>query len=374
MNVKYLGPLKDYSGYGEANRHYVAALDTVGVNVIPELVSYTAESSDFGTLGARIESLYSRPSTSDYKIKILHTTPNVFKRHMEDGKYHIAHFFWETDRVPDDFATGLRLCDEIWTGSEANRQAILSTGVDKPVHIFPQAIEANREWPEKYIITDFDGYLFYSIFEWTDRKNPAGLLNAYWNAFQDGENVGLLIKTYFRGFDTGTRRMIRHQIDILKRRSGLQNFPPVFLYLDLMDRTQVMRVHSTGDCYVSAHRGEGWGVPQVEAALAGNPVISTGYGGCHEYFHDGEDMLIVPYEMTQLHGMDHSSQWYTSQQKWAKPDMDVFIKNMRFCYENPEKSTKIGKKAQKNVISQFNFKTVGDAMKARLTEIEKELL
>lgn len=46
MNVAYLGPLKDYSGYGEANRHFVCALDEGHVD--PQLVSYSHESSDFG--------------------------------------------------------------------------------------------------------------------------------------------------------------------------------------------------------------------------------------------------------------------------------------------------------------------------------------
>lgn len=65
MNVCYLGPLKDYSGYGEANRHFVAALDEAGVYVIPELVSYSRESSDFGTLGSRIEPLFAHEADEE---------------------------------------------------------------------------------------------------------------------------------------------------------------------------------------------------------------------------------------------------------------------------------------------------------------------
>lgn len=371
MNVCYLGPLKDYSGYGEANRHAVAALNAAGVYVIPELVSYSVESSDFGSLGAKIEPLFNHGGR--YKIKILHTTPNTFKKHIEAGKYHIAHFFWETDHIPAEFAAGLQLCDEIWTGSEANRAALLSTGVDKPVYIFPQAIETEREWPESYELPDFDGYLFYSIFEWTDRKNPAGLLEAYWKEFQANEKVGLLIKTYFNGFSTSSRRMIKHQIDIMKRRLGLSSFPPVFLYLDLMDRRQVMRIHQTGSAYVSAHRGEGWGVPQVEAALNGKPVISTAYGGCHEYFEHGDNALLVPYDMVQLQGMDHSSRWYTPEQKWADPNTAALRGAMRYCYSHPDLAADIGKRAQDLVLKKFNFEVVGRAMTERLAQIERTL-
>lgn len=372
MNVCYLGPLKDYSGYGEANRHFVAALDQAGVRVIPELVSYSRESSDFGSLGARLEPLFD--NEGDYRIKILHTTPNVFRKHLEPGKYHIAHFFWETDKVPDDFAEGLQLCDEVWTGSKANEAAIRKAGVDKPVHIFPQAIECERAEVEPFLIAELpeDTTIFYSIFEWTDRKNPRGLLQAYWEAFQSGEKVALVIKTYFNGFSIVNKRMIRQQVEMFKRRSGLAEFPPVYLYLDLMDRVEIDRLHKTGHVYVSAHRGEGWGVPQVEAALYGNPMISTGYGGCHEYFGD-DNARLIPFTMTKLKGMEHSSRWYSEDQNWADPDLDALKGALRELYEKPELRATLGANARETVLKSFNFGTVGAALAARLKQIEREL-
>lgn len=371
MNVAYLGPLKDYSGYGEANRHFVCALDEAGITVIPQLVSYSREISDFGALGARIEPWFGRKD--NYRIKILHTTPNVFTRHLEPGKYHIAHFFWETDRVPEEFAAGLRLCDEIWTGSEGNKSAIVKAGVDKPVYIFPQPVDTDVATQDPYVIPDFDGLLFYSIFEWTDRKNPEGLLDAYWREFQDGENVGLLLKTYFRDFNLQNKRMIRNQIEALKNRSGLKKFPPVFLYMDLMDRRHVERLHQTGDVYVSAHHGEGWGVPQVQAAVFGNPMISTGYGGCHEYFDDAYNANLIPYTMEPVHGMSHSSEWYNSRQNWAEVDAKAFRGAMRWAYTNPKEAEVMGERAKARAKDDFNFEHVGALMRYRLGNIEATL-
>lgn len=368
MNVAYLGPLRDYSGYGEANRHFVAALDAAGAYVIPKLVNYVSEQADFGSLGAIIEPLFARSNEKNYKIKILHTTPNVFAQYIERGKYHIGHFFWETDLVPQEFAEGLQLCDEIWTGSEANKSAIEKAGVTKPIFIFPQPIETGREWPTKKYNLDFDGYLFYSIFEWTDRKNPAGLLEAFWREFEGREDVGLLLKTYFHGFSGQSRRMIREHIALIKERLGLKHYAPVFLYLDLMDRDQVMRLHVTGDAYVSAHRGEGWGVPQVEAALSGHPVISTAYGGCHEWFSDKE-MMRVDFTMTKVRGMHHSN-WYDSDQKWAEPNEAQLRSFMRSCVEDPIEAMVMGRRARDATLLKFNLKDVGSLMVERLKEIE----
>lgn len=371
MNVAYLGPLKDYSGYGEANRHAAAALHAADVNVIGQLVTYSQESADFGTLGKLINQICE--TEGRYKIKIMHTTPDQFSRHMEKGVYHIAHFFWETDKLPQDFVDGLNLVDEIWTGSKANEAAMKASGVVKPIMIYPQAIETNREWPEPYEIPDFDGFLFYSIFEWTDRKNPAALLNAYWQEFDGVEGVGLVIKTYFKNFTMANRRMIKNQVAMLKAKSGAKNPPPVFLYLDLMDRQQIMRLHKTGDCFVSAHRGEGWGVPQVEAALAGRAVISTGYSGVHEYFTNDKTAKLLPYDMVKLRGMAHSQRWYSSDQNWAEVRLDALKKAMRWAYKDPAGRIEMAEAGRDFVIDRFNLGRVGKEMAARLRKIERGL-
>lgn len=372
MTVAYQGPLLDYSGYGEANRHFVAALDAAGVDVVGELVAYSRDKADYGTLGPIVTKALQ--NKAHYKIKIIHTTPDEIERLKEPGKYHIAHFFWETDKIPQVFADGLNLVDEIWTGSEANKKAIMKGGVDKPVHIIPQPIETEREWPAKYELPEFDGFLFYSVFEWTDRKNPEALLRAYYSEFKKGDNVGLLIKTYFRNFNLSNKRMIRQAVaNVQAEFGGPENVPPVFLYLDLMDRQQIMRLHATGDVYVSAHRGEGWGVPQVEAMLAGHMVISTGFGGVHEYLTDGKDAILLPYKMQPLKGMAHSAHFYSSDQRWAEIDPADMQNAMRKSFDNRAETAKIAAAGQARVLDQFSLQRVGNLMAARLQEIEAGL-
>lgn len=373
MKICYLGPVKDYSGYGEANRHAVAALYEAGVQVNVELVSYTIDTADFGEIGRLMNELVDT-KFKDYQIKILHITPDQYHLHMEKGKYHIGHFFWETSKVPVEFAKGLELMDEIWTGSEANKSAIENSGVKTPVHIFPQANETDRVWPDPYKVPEISehDYVFYSVFEWTDRKNPQALLEAYWREFQNGEPVALLLKTYFSNFTLQNKQKITHAINAMKARMGLKNFPPVYLYMDLMDRNQIMRFHKTGDCFISAHRGEGWGIPQVEAMLAGKPVITTGYGGVNEYFTDGLNAKVLPFKMVPLFGMEHSSKWYTNEQQWADVDKSELQKAMREAFTNQGDYKAMADKGKKFVEKSFNLKVVGELMAHRLKEIENE--
>lgn len=371
MRVKYTAPYMDYSGYGECSRHHIGAFSEAGVKVIGDLLSYQSETSDYGKLGALAQSLEANKGA--YKIQLLHTTPDEFPRLVEPGKYHIGFCYWETDRIPQAFAEGLNAVDEIWTGSQANVEAIRKAGVAKPVKVFPEPIETDRQFGDKYVIPDFpeDGYLFYSIFEWTDRKNPDVLIKAFLEEFSGKNNIGLLIKTYFRNFSYTNKKMIRNRVAMLRDSVEGGDNPPIFLYLDLMDRQQVQRIHATGDCFVLAHRGEGWGLPQVEASLAGNPIISTGYGGANEYY-DSTNARLLPYQMVPLKGMSHNTRFYSSDQNWADVKIDDVKKAMRDVYNHRSKEVK-ARNAQKMVKERFNLKRVGTDMSKRLKEIEASL-
>lgn len=373
MNIKYTGPARDYSGYGEANRHDIAALVAAGVMVKTQIPSYTLELSDYGRLGELASSLEDIPL--DYRIQILHTTPNVYKQYMEPGKYHIGRAFWETDKVPLDFAENLNLMAEIWTGSEFNAQAMRNAGVTKPIYIIPEAIDATLDIAQvqPYITVDTDCFKFYSMFEWTERKNPNALLEAFWTEFQNGENVSLNIKTYVDNFTPEKKREVRQMIRAVKMRLKLSTYPNAYIYTNLMDRHQVYRFHKTFDCFVSAHRGEGWGIPQMEAMLMGKPIISTNCGGIHEHLTNEEDSILLPYKLVQLKFNNRNRQWYTPDQNWAEVDLQALRKAMRYAYENQGEMSLIGRAAHETVLKKFDLPVVGKLMRERLEIIESAL-
>lgn len=371
MNVRYTGPALDYSGYGEANRHDIAALLSVGINVSIEITRHCLEIGEFGEIGQKIKDL-AIPYVSDYKIKILHTTPNIYGQFIEPGKYHIGRVFWETNKLPDQFAHGCKMVQEIWTGSEYNAQAIRNAGVTNiPIIIIPEVIEPPTITPEPFksdIRQDKD-YVFYSIFEWTERKNPRALLEAYWREFQQNEKVGLVIKTYLDNFSPSKRQEIDSDIADVKKKLSLPYYPDTYLYRRMLNRNQMYRFHSQFDCFVSAHRGEGWGIPQAEAMSLGKPVISTGCGGIHEYIADVS--RLVPFSLVPLSGNNRNKQWYCDDQQWAEVDISKLREYMRWAFENRQESIDMGLRSQTFIQANFSPGIVGQRMYDRLLEVEK---
>lgn len=370
MNIKYCGTARDYSGYGEAVRHDIAALVSAGVNLTTQVPHYTMEISDFGRLGDLAGQFEGKEL--DYKIKILHVTPNVYGQFFEQGKYHIGRVFWETDKLPADFAVKVEMCDEIWTGSEFNAEAIRKAGVTKPIYIIPEAIDIYVPEIRPYIITNQDEYKFYSVFEWTERKNPKALLRAYWKAFENSPDakVSLTLKTYVDNFTKEKAGEVLAEATRLKRELGLKYYAPVFFYTKLMDRHQVYRFHKSFDCFVSAHRGEGWGIPQMEAALMRHPVISTNLGGIHEYFHNDIDAKLIPFDMVRLTGNSRNQQWYTQDQNWGQVNEEELTKAIRWAFDNQEDAKAMGIKGGLLVEKLFSFDAVGNQMVKRLEQIK----
>lgn len=370
MKVKYCGPATDYSGYGEANRHDIAALTVAGVSVTTQIPKYTIEVADFGALGAIARE--NENKELGYQIKILHTTPNVYRQYLEAGKYHVGRVFWETDKLPLEFATGAQMLDEIWTGSQFNADAIRKAGVTRPIYIIPEAIDTNNTDFKPYIVPNKNDYKFYSVFEWTERKNPQALLEAYWREFENTEGVSLTLKTYVDNFQPGKKEEINNRMKKLQKRLRLKKYAPVYLFRQLMDRHQIYRFHKTFDCYVAPHRGEGWGIPQMEALLMANPIISTNCGGIHEYLTHLKDAYLLNYTFTQVNNTRNTN-WYTPDQNWAEVSVAELRQAMRWVFENQEQAKKIGKNGEKLVKSKFSLDVVGGMMLKRLNEIRKEL-
>ncbi len=364
-----VGAFVDNSGYGEANRHDLAALLSAGIEVTTEIPRFSREITDFGKLadlatqrdGKRI----------DYKIKIIHVTPNILRKYLEAGKYHIARVIWETTRLPPDFSEPLKEVDEIWTASEYTKKAILNSGVKKPIYIIPEAIDTTEDYSALpvYVSGQEDTYKFYSIFEYTERKNPRALLEAFWTEFRNDEKISLTIKTFVDNFQPEKKREILADMKNLKNELGFKWYPPVFLFNRLLDRYQIYRFHKSFDCFVSAHRGEGWGIPQMEAMLVGNPVISTNCGGIHEYLQNDEHAKLIPYKVIPLAGNNRNQQWYLPDQNWAEIDAAKLRAAMREVYSNQQQARNMGARASAYVKDKFSLEAVGKYMRKRLEEI-----
>lgn len=370
-SCKYQGTFGDFSGYGQANRNFIAALYHGGVDVTTEQLVQVAETADYGWTGKLAKALEGR--NIDYKIKIIHLTPDLIPRYMEKDKYNISHLFWETDRLPNPWIKPLNLCNEIWTASEQQAEMIKSSGVTVPIYSFPQPIDVlpMKKKVDKYVIPHFKGVVFYSIFQWIERKNPRALITNFWKTFEGKNDVILLLKTYGNNYSKSEFEKIKDDLRGWKKQLNLSHYPRILLINKLLPTDKMFKLHATGDCFISTSRGEGWCIPAAEAGLMGNPIISIDQTGFTDYL---TEEMYLPCSATIDQVQEQSSiPWYKADQNWLEISAPDLVKQMLKVYTNRKETKAVGLRAQEYIKDQFNYWVIGKKLHDRLEEIEKGL-
>ena len=165
--IKYVGPLFDMSGYGQAARGYALALLRLGIPVTIKAVSFEEGSSDFGESGRILKSLMDKPV--DYNVVIIHLTVEHYEQMMESGKTNIGYSVWETSKIHPKWVEWLNnTVDGVMTASDWGVGVYKNSGVDIPVFSVPHGIDMDEyEEIEPYNIAGVKpgAFKFYGIFQ-----------------------------------------------------------------------------------------------------------------------------------------------------------------------------------------------------------------
>jgi len=369
--IKYIGPIFDSSGYAKACRGNIIALHKQGIPVTLAPLSFEKIRPDFGEDGKILESLVNKPV--DYNVVLIHTTPEFWSKHIEFGKTNIGYTIWETDKLHPDWKEYInKTVDKVLVGCDWNIDVFKNSGVTIPIGNVPHGIcPQDSDSITNYNIAGVNDetYVFYSIFQWTERKDPISLIKAYWYAFQNNENVALILKTYRMGFADKEKQIVRETITRLKQVMPMDSYPPIYLVGNRLDRDEVLGLHKFGDCLISLDRGEGFGLVPFEAGACGNPIVVTGMGGVLE-FAKPEHSFLCSYSLTPVFGMPMSP-WYRGDQMWAEPSEEELIKNIRWVFTNRALAGAKGVRAKNFIKDNFSLTKVGLSMRKRLEEIVK---
>ena len=358
LRVTYYGHLFDASGYGRAARAYIHALHKAGVTLsVVDLMKHGRQVSD-----ELVDSLLGRQLTPDFHL--FHGIPSQWARLAFRLPNAIGMTVWETDTMPTQWRNVLSHVLEVWLPCEFNVAAFgrdLRTPLFTLPHaLLPKSANGAAGAASERVEAAPDDFVFYSVFEWQDRKCPAELIEAYLRAFHDVQDTLLIIKTNAAAAGPGAAA-------VAKARQQTGSPARVVVRAESWSDDDVEALHRRGNCYVSLHRGEGWGYPLFEAAGRGTPVVATGFAGPLDYLGD-EPSTLVPYQLTPVR---QPYVYYHPQMRWADPDVAQAVCRLRWVYEHRDDARAVAARLAARIQTAYSLDAVGTRARDRLLQILK---
>lgn len=356
MKVIYVAPFYDGTGFANAAINTVLGMDAAGINIIPYTVKLTAQVIEPPD---RIKELEKLPKDSP-DVVIHHMLPMMMS--YWGGAKNIAYCHLETTNFESsNWQYYLNCMDEIWVCCEENRLSAERSGITKPIKVIPIPFDLEiykKHYAELPLNID-NSFGFYSISDWSSRKNISNLVKCYLEEFTRYDNVKLILKTYKESTSAQqSSQEIANDIAIMKnnlRKYGKDLYPPITLLCDYMPDLTIKRLHKTCNCYVSAEQGAAWNIPAFEAMAFGNQCITNGWGGQNQFSDNMTD-----YKMVNVYGMGHCpyGNLYTCYEQWGEPDYDQLKQKMREAYNKGK--IKVDNFAK---LEQFNLVNAGNRIK-----------
>lgn len=325
LRIDWFGPFYTNSSIAVVNRRLVGALIArgnvdvgVGSDPLPPQ-SLPPEFRIFAETGMH---------GKEADVAVVHEYPPRFAAPRNARYVHVQP--WEFGSMPREWFDALHDdCDDVWTHSTFNRDVYVADGIDPSrVAIIPHGVDRsifNPDGPKMQIAPA--GFRFLFVGGTIKRKGIDALLNAYVKAFSRAEDVALTIKdahteTLYRG------QTLRDEILALSARSDVARIEYTDAVFPDAAMAQLVRA---ADCLVLSYRGEGFGLPVLEAMACAKPVIVSG-GGATDDFVDAEVGWRIPSVRTPL---PRGTPAETVREAWAlEPDIDRLATAMREAYEN----------------------------------------
>ena len=265
---------------------------------------------------------------------------------------------WETDHVPARWTRALGLLDEIWVYSSYVAEN-LGRAARVPVRRIPPPVSppgTDGASLDLGIPAGFRFLFMFDFFSTIQRKNPAGLIEAFRRAFEPGEGPQLVIKTI--------NGVHRHEAleEVIWAARGRPDVHVVDRSLSARERDALV---ASCDCYASLHRSEGFGLTLAECMALGKPVVATAFSGTTD-FMTGENSYLVPYRMTRV-GAD--CEIYPAEGRWADPDVDAAAQLLRRVVDRPDEAGTKGERARRDIQRMYAPAAVGELIRAELEQM-----
>jgi glycosyltransferase involved in cell wall biosynthesis/tetratricopeptide (TPR) repeat protein len=360
LAVSWEGTFLDFGSLSHVNREITRQLECDGrlqlarVNLAPPLRPETIP-APFQETARR---LASRPP-ADARVTVRHAWPPNWTPPARGAWVLVQP--WEFGAVPAEWVRNSGRVDEIWVPSRCARQMYVDSGVaPEKVHVVPNGIDPavfRPDAPPLALPTE-KSFKFLFVGGTIRRKGPDALLRAYGEHFTAADDVCLVIKD-FGGKDVYAGQTFAAEIQAAQARPGA----PEILYLtdDLPD---IAGLYTACDCLVHPYRGEGFGLPVLEAMACGLPVVVTAGGATDDFATDDFAYRIASRRVSlgrEVGGMPLAAEGW-----WLEPSLAELGSAMQQVWQQREEARAKGRAASEHARREWTWERAARVAADRL--------
>jgi len=340
--VVFEGPFLEYSSLARVNREVAWAIQAS--NMFEVSIEPSSPSGQLGRFLPNGDLLagcfYKRLRYVDLTIR--HQWPPNFRR---PGRGKLAVILpWEYGGVPRVWIEQIRQnVDELWVPSNFVRDVFVRNGVDSGrVVVIPNGYDPKIFSPSGRFLRPQGARDFILLFVGgaIPRKGIDLLLEAFRSAFVSTANVTLVLLVS----DASGAYQHNSWVPQIRAATVDRTMPPVVPIFETVADSTLANLYRGAGALVLPYRGEGFGLPLLEAMACGKPVITTADGPAKDFCTAANGYLIsatteaVTEPPPPLGPMVGDFTWF-------KPDFAELVRVLRHVYENQSEAAAKGKRA-----------------------------
>lgn len=361
LRVYWKGAFYTSASLAIVNRRLVRALverGNIDISIGTDPLAKEVLSPEFRVLSERTTF-----GADEADVTVLHEWPPRFAAPPSTRYVHVQP--WEYGSMPTAWFDALHDdCDEIWVHSEYNRAAYIEAGIaPSRVAVIPHGFDPaifNPDGPKMAVADDRFRFLF--VGGTIPRKGIDVLINAYTSAFRPYDNVSLVIKDADASF---YRNQTRSQE--LRALAARRDVPRIEYIDQTVPDDAMAQIFRGCDSFVLPYRGEGFGLPVLEAMACGLAPIVT-FGGATDDLVDAQVGWRIPSTRVELDPA--VVPFPTVTPPWIlEPDQEALQMLLRNVFEHREEARSRGAAAARRTRDIWTWDRAAQRVEERLHAI-----